>query len=664
MAQGKTGYVDFAASSFYGTQTLRVYWSETYSGSTSDVSITKVELKSSAYFGQSYYGNLLIKINGVTAVTLTENNNSVYLPGQNAFGEVLGAGGVSITGTVSGIAHNSDGSKSVAISIHTNSYAQVGPLFYSASPGSIVFTNGASVSIALTRLSVGTLSLTAGTGVTASVTRSGTALSNGAALYYGDALTVAWTLASGYMLSSATLNGSAISSGATHTVTGNVTISISATYAVSSIATGNGTFGAAQTITVTRHNSGYTHTIVASCAGRTQTVATKSSSLSISWTPDPAIMAYITGAMSASCTLTCTTYSGDTALGSTSITVTLSLPTSGAYSVLPTPSLAVTDAMGYAATYGGYVQGQSRLAVTVTDGLKYGASAASRSTTAAGGTYTAPSFTTGVIGSSGAVSTTVRDSRGQTGTASTTVTVLPYTAPALVSVGVHRCDSTGTADDNGSYFYADYSVAITALNNLNSKSLTIRYRRTGGAWTSISVPLSAYTQSGTTAPVLIDTDYTYTVEFTLADDFLTISQTMQLSTTPAVMNFRAGGTGVAFGKAAEYDGTLEVAWNLALYGAQDLSGTVVEFYASSTGETVTTCWAKLTDIYDAMPDRSAKRVWVANNFGAMRGMTGGQKLVEIIRSNANYGLMICYGYWTGDPILTCVNNANAWTNFV
>jgi len=96
---------------------------------------------------------------------------------------------------------------------------------------------------------------------------------------------------------------------------------------------------------------------------------------------------------------------------------------------------------------------------------------------------------------------------------------------------------------------------------------------------------------------------------------------------------------------------------------QDYSIGVVELYASSTGETATTAWAKLTAIYDAMPERSAKRVWVANNFGAFRGMTGGQKLVEIIKSNDNYGMMICYSYWTGDPIGICVNNAGTWTNF-
>lgn len=559
MATGRNGYVEFTASAFYGSQTMRINWSETYdqSANTSDVTITSIQLKSNTYVGQSYYGNMIIKINGVTAITLTESNSQVYLNNFDEFATV-NFNGTTITGSVTGIAHNTDGSKTVAISIEKNGYDN--PAFWASSPGLMPFTAG-SQNIALTNIPrLYTLSISAGTGSSITVARNGTTLSNGATITYGDSLVITFTASTGYAIATHTVNGTTFTSGGTHTVTGNVSVVATATPVKSTLSASNGTFGTALTINVTYYSSSYRHTIAYSCAGYTGNIVTNWIGTSYNWTPPNNIMNGVPNATSASCTLTITTYSGSTSLGSNSTTITLSVPSS----VKPSPSLSVSDAMGYASTYGGYVQGQSKAAVTVTDGNQYSATTSSRSTTANGSTYTAASFTTGALVSSGTntISTTVRDSRGRTGTASTSITVLAYSAPSISSFGVHRTDSTGTADDNGEYFVCSYSVAITALNNYNSKTLTMRYRPTGGSWTSVSITLSAYSQSGTTSPIAISTDNSYEVKLSLADDFSTITRTTTLSTTPSVISFKAGGLGAAFGKAAETDNLLDVAWDI------------------------------------------------------------------------------------------------------
>lgn len=543
---------------------MRINWSETYnqSANTSDVAITSIQVKSNTYVGQSYFGNLIIKINGIAAITLNEQNNQVYLNNFDTFGTV-NFNGTTITGSVTGIAHNTDGSKTVAISLEKNGYDN--PVFWSGSPGSIVFAAG-SQNIALTNIPrIYTLFISTETGAVVTVKRGSTTLSNGDSITYGDSLFITFTPSMGYAINTHTVNGVAFTSGGTKTVDGNVSIVATATPLLSTLTASNGTFGTAQTIGVTRQSSAYTHTITYSCAGQTGTIVTKSSNTSIPWTPPNGLMSGIPSATSAPCVLTCTTYSGDTELGSTSITITLTVPSSAG----PLPSLTISDVNGYEPIYGAYVQGQSRLAVSIYDGTQYGATAASRTTTANGATYTAANFyTTGLIadGLQG-VETSVRDSRGFTGSASTSYIVLPYEAPALTSFGVHRCDAQGVADDNGEYFYVSYSVAISPLNNQNAKTATYWYRKVGqSAWTEVPITLTSYTQSGVTSPVAIDTDSSYEVYLRVQDGFYTINRETVLSTTPSVISFKAGGLGAAFGKAAETDYLLDIVWSILLRG--------------------------------------------------------------------------------------------------
>ena len=53
----------------------------------------------------------------------------------------------------------------------------------------------------------------------------------------------------------------------------------------SSLSVGNGTLGTAQTLTVTRQATSFTHTITAKCGSASTTICTKSTSTSISFTP-------------------------------------------------------------------------------------------------------------------------------------------------------------------------------------------------------------------------------------------------------------------------------------------------------------------------------------------------------------------------------------------
>ena len=419
------------------------------------------------------------------------------------------------------------------------------------------------------------LSISAGTGSSVSVSRTSSpkqgaatgALSNGATVYYSDVLKISFGASTGYDLATHTVNGSTFTSGNSHTVTGAVSVVATASASTSTISASNGNFGQAVAITVTRRSNSYTHTVTTSCLGQTETIINKGTSTSLSWTPALATYApLIPNAMSASATITCTTYNGNTAVGTHTISITLSLR---ATDVKPTVSIAVADPNGYATTYGGYVATKSKIRVTLTNTLKYGATLKTTAITANGESFSASPATTGLITSTSNTSVTaaITDSRGQSsGTQSTSITILAYAQPKINSFSVHRSDSGGTLDESGAYMRVDYNVAITALNNHNSKTLEVKYKiRSASSWSTQSVSMSAYTASGSVI-IAADTESTYDVQLSLADAFQTTSITTQLSSAHVYpINFKAGGKGVAFGKVSEIDKSVEIAEDWTLY---------------------------------------------------------------------------------------------------
>lgn len=505
MATGNSGYVDFTASQQGGSQVMRVYWSETYDVGTwsSTVSITKVEFSTTAYVGYEYKAAFEITVNGSTAVSISESDGWKVASGGTTLTEVK-KNNNSLTGSVSGIAHNADGSKTVNIAIKNTNWSYPG----------------------------------------------------------------FWTSYSYYDY--ADLNNPVlITVGVPIKFTNNDSKSIQlyTIAAASTISAPSGQFGVSHTITISRQFSGATHTLVATCLGQTQTIMTKAATYPTkSWTPPASWMDYIPNATSAACTITCTTYSGNTAVGTDSITVTLSVT-----GVNPAPTIAWAEPSGqtHASTYGNLVQGQSRVQVTVTPGTKRSATVASVSVTANGKTSAVSGtpyvMTTTALKNSGSntISATVRDSRGLSGTGSATISgVLAYSAPAL-TISVHRCDSDLTANDSGTYMKITYSATITALNNANGKTIAYRTKMSGGSWSAwTSSTLGSYTASGDLGPIDISTGIangaSYDVECKVTDDFGTVTRSTTLSTMPVTMDLNEYGDGVAFGKVSSIRKTVDV----------------------------------------------------------------------------------------------------------
>ena len=328
--------------------------------------------------------------------------------------------------------------------------------------------------------------------------------------------------------------------------------------------------GSASTITITRASSSFTHTLTYSFGDASGTIATKTSSTSVSWTPALSLANQIPNATSGTCTITCTTYNGSTSVGSKTCTVKLSVPSS----VKPTiSSLTATRVDGNVPSgWGIYVQSKSKATLTINGAAgSYGSTISSYSISGGGYSGTASTLTTGFLNSSGTITFTakVTDSRGRTSDAATvSISVVAYSAPAFSSYTSKRCLSGGTLDDEGTYVKGTVSYSYSSCSSKNTVTRATYYKKsTASSWTNASASFSsgtAFTFGGGN----LSADYSYDIKYTITDAFTTITVYDVVTTAAVVMDFKAGGKGVAVGKVSEFDDTFEVSekWDMKVYG--------------------------------------------------------------------------------------------------
>lgn len=207
----------------------------------------------------------------------------------------------------------------------------------------------------------------------------------------------------------------------------------------------------------------------------------------------------------------------------------------------------------------GYIKGYSKATITF-DASKIthaaGASLQSYSITCQGTTISASPYRTPVLTSTSVtVTCTVKDTRGRTASATLTLSVMDYAPPTISAVTVRRSTSNGTADDDGTYISTKATLGCTSLNGQNSVSGTVAFSVSGGSYGQEFALTSGTTLiKGTFSP-----DNTVTARITATDGLgNTIRTEITLASRAWAMKFRANGSGVAFGKAAENDNELQI----------------------------------------------------------------------------------------------------------
>ena len=353
-------------------------------------------------------------------------------------------------------------------------------------------------------------------------------------------------------------------------ITASATITLDSIARASTVSASNVAMGSATTIAISRASSSFTHTLTYAFGSATGTIATKTTAASVSWTPPLTLANQIPKAVTGTCTITCTTYNGNTSIGSKTCTLTLSVPASVKLTITSLTAARVDGAVP--STWGIYVQTKSKATLTINGAAgSYGSTISSYSITGGGYTSTASSFTTGFLNTSGTVTftATVTDSRGRVSAAATVnISVVAYSPPSFVSYLSQRCLSNGAANDDGTYIRGQVSYSYASCSSKNTITRATYYKKASDtAWTNASAAFSSGT-AFTFGGGKISTETSYDIKYTLTDAFTTIAIQDIVSTAAVVMDFKKGGKGVAVGKVSEKDNTFEVAedWDVRVYG--------------------------------------------------------------------------------------------------
>ncbi len=343
---------------------------------------------------------------------------------------------------------------------------------------------------------------------------------------------------------------------------GTVTASASKTLTTiprkSTLTVSNGTLGTAQTLKITEKATSFNHKLTYKCGSASGYIlgssSATSSTLSQSWTPPLSLAAQNTTGTTISITFTLTTYNGSSSIGSNSYTKSFEIPTS----VKPSCTVSVSDANGYASTYGGYIKGLSKFKIVVTPTTSQGSPISSYSTTANGVAYKVASFTTDVVKTVGTntITATVKDKRGRSGSASVTANVIDYKKPSITLLKVSR-----TENGQGANVQVTFDSSVTALSNKNTATYKLEYKKSSASsYTAVTLSNYAnnYAVSNGTYTFPAETGSSYDVKLTVTDKFDSGYKTTSASTAFTLMHWLKSGLGMAIGKIAEIEEYLDI----------------------------------------------------------------------------------------------------------
>ncbi len=155
-----------------------------------------------------------------------------------------------------------------------------------------------------------------------------------------------------------------------------------------------------------------------------------------------------------------------------------------------------------------------------------------------------------------ASATTVSYAAGASYTANAAVTLyavweLAYTKPRITNFSVKRCNSAGTAQDDGTYALVNFSWACDGALS----SVVIKWKIVTAATYASSYTVTASGKSGTVSQVVgggqLALSSSYTIQAVVTDSGDAGEDTRTLNSRAFTIHGKPGGDGVAFGKMAE-----------------------------------------------------------------------------------------------------------------
>lgn len=382
---------------------------------------------------------------------------------------------------------------------------------------------------------------------------------------------------------------------------------------------GAATMGEAVRISLPRVSSAFTHTLSYVFGAASGTIV-ENAGTEVQWTVPESLAAEIPDSSVGTGTLTCRTYNGGTLVGTKTVTFTATVPQSMKPALTNGWAAVSYDNSGTKASgIAAWVQGYSK-AKAVFDSskiaCKQGASIAKYAVTYLGKTVEESPYRTETISTTSAtVRCTVTDSRGLTAWEDFNIALLEYAPPALVGADLFRSDGEGTAADGGVHIAGVARARYSELGGLNSVTLKGYWKSVGGSY-GAGETMTVGAVGLVTGNVEISTDRSYVALLVLTDSLGNSTEFEEnIPTEQVAFHLKEGGKGAAFGKAAEQDELLDVAWDARFQGDVQVDGAlqvggkslldmvypVGSIYLSVSGTDPQTLfggtWARLEDVF-------------------------------------------------------------------
>ena len=237
--------------------------------------------------------------------------------------------------------------------------------------------------------------------------------------------------------------------------------------------------------------------------------------------------------------------------------------------VKPSATVMLADSEGYLEKYGKYVQGKSKLQVSIDAEGVYGSTIKSYKTTFDGKTFTDATFTTDAIAGKDSLDLeiVVTDSRGRTCEVKESINVYEYNPPKITSIKAKRCQQHNANLIGDEYLGVLFSSTVTSLDEQNSVKYELDYKKTTED-TYSTMQLSDYTGQYTAegnAIFAADED-AYNIILRITDDFGPIEKKISGPSVSVLVSKLKYNLGIAFGKLAELAGVLDIGFKTRFFG--------------------------------------------------------------------------------------------------
>lgn len=293
----------------------------------------------------------------------------------------------------------------------------------------------------------------------------------------------------------------------------------------SSISVSGTTIGLPITISISKAVSSFTHTLEYKFGNKSGTIATKTSSSSVSWIPPIDLALQIPSSQYGTGTLKCITYNGGTIIGEKTINFMLYVQNSMKPSINSfTSSIDRTNPSGC----GMYVKNNSAVTWTVYAVGSYGSTITkcvingqnlSETKTGSATSYSMTSHTLTVAGKQ-TYTVTVTDSRGRTASTTGEITIIDYNPPTITSITSFRSNADGSMNGSGQYVTHQLNASFYTLGGNNNIKIKAYSKKRSDATYSESNSVvvkddasdrTSYTYTYKNASFAVDTAYDFKI---------------------------------------------------------------------------------------------------------------------------------------------------------